>query len=300
MKILLTGGTGLIGKELTKYLSAKGMEVAVLSRNKNLKGKSFHWDPSQNFIDAEALQWADCVIHLAGAGIVDKKWSAERRKVLIDSRVESAQLIYNTLQENSISIKSFISTSGIGYYGAETTEHIYTEQDGSSAHFISDICVKWEEAASNFKKIGIPATIIRTGVVLSKNGGALEKMALPIKMGIGSPLGTGEQYVPWIHIEDLCGIFHTALTNKELENEIYNAVAPESTNNKVLTHSIADALGKKIWAPAVHYFILKIILCKRADLVLKGSRVSSNKIEKTGFNYSYPSLKQALQEIYIS
>ncbi len=284
MKVLLTGGSGLIGSALNKYLTAKGMEVAILSRKKDLKTKSFHWAPAQNKMDPEALKWADAVIHLAGAGIVDKKWTSERKKVLIDSRVNSAQLIHKSLQENNLSINSFISASGIGYYGAETKEHIYTEKDAPSAHFISEICIKWEEAANQFKELNIPTTIIRTGVVLTLSGGALEKIAKPIKLGIGSPLGTGKQYVPWIHIDDLCAIFYEALTNKELENETYNAVAPEGISNKDLTHTIAETIGKKIWAPAVPSFILKIILGTRGDLVLKGSRVSCDKIEKTGFS----------------
>lgn len=298
MNVLLTGGTGLVGTALKSYLEKEGHEVAVLSRTKNLKVKSFHWSPSKNEIDIESLKWADSVIHLAGAGIVDKKWTKSRKKVLVESRVNTANLIYNSIKENKIKIKSFVSTSGINYYGTETTDQIYSEDDKAGNDFVSQLCVEWEKAALQFKELSIPTTILRTGIVLSKDGGALTKMAKPIKIGIGSPLGTGKQYVPWIHIHDLCALFSNSISKVKYANEIINAVAPQHITNKELTDTIAKVINKKIWAPNVPAFVLKIILGSRANLVLKGSRISFKKPLEMGFNFTFEKLNKALLDIY--
>ena len=229
--ILVTGGTGLIGKHLCSLLLKKGHEVSILSRNTSSKPNVFKWDINNNFIDENAIKNIDYIIHLAGAGIADKRWTSNRKQFLIDSRVATSNLLFAKIKELNPNLKGFIAASGIGYYGAITSEEIFDENSASGNDFLSSICVKWENASLQFNSLNIRTVIFRTGVVLTKKGGALEKIALPIKFGLGAALGTGKQYMPWIHINDLCNMYLESIENIELKG-IYNAVAPEHCTNK--------------------------------------------------------------------
>ena len=294
--ILVTGGTGLIGKKLCELLRNKGHKVAILSRNQHTKPNNYYWNTETHYIDAKAIVEADYIIHLAGEGIADKRWIPQRKNDLINSRVETANLLYEKVKELNPNLKGFISASGIGYYGATTSEKIYLENDAPGEDFISEICKVWEKASLQFDAINIRKVIFRTGVVLSKEGGALEKLSQPIKLGVGAALGTGEQYVPWIHLEDLCNMYLYAIENEEIKG-IYNAVAPEHINNKALTKIIAKKLKKPLWLANIPAFVLKIILGKMAVIILEGSRVSSEKIMATGFKFKYPNINEALQKL---
>ncbi len=293
--ILVTGGTGLIGSNLCKILKSKGHTVSILSRSKAKKPNVFNWNIEENYIDKEAVINSDYIIHLAGAGIADKRWTSERKKVLIDSRVKSTNLLFQKVTALNPKLKGFISASGVGYYGALTSEKIFDEQSAPSNDFLSEICILWEKEATKFNSLNIRTVIFRTGVVFSKQGGALEKILKPVKLNVGAALGTGKQYMPWIAIEDLCNMYVSAIENTEL-NGIYNAVAPEHITNKELTESIAKTLKKPLWLPNVPSFILKIILGELAAILLEGSRVSCEKIINTGFNFKYPSVKNYLHE----
>ncbi|MFO7672709.1 MAG: TIGR01777 family oxidoreductase, partial [Lutibacter sp.] len=231
--------------------------------------------------------------HLAVEGIAEKRCTKERKHLLISSRVDSANLLFEKVKELHPNLKGFISASGIGYYGAITSEKIYNENDAAGRDFVSAICKVWEKAANQFNKINIRTVILRTGVVLSKEGGALEKLSQPIKMGVGAALGSGEQYIPWIHLEDLCKMYLFAIENEEFKG-IYNAVAPEHLTNKSLTKIIANKLKKPLWLPNIPAFVMKLILGKMAVIILEGSRVSSEKIMATGFKFNYPNIKEAL------
>ena len=202
-KVLITGGTGLIGKHLQNLLIANKHKVVILSRNPKKKNE-FKWNISENYIDDNALRGVTHVIHLAGAGIANKRWTNKRKNELINSRVLSTNLLFKKVKELNIELKGFISASGIGYYGAITSDKTFTENDTSKNDFISKVCVEWEKSVHQFKKLNIPVTILRTGVVLSKNGGALQKMNTPLFL---SALGNGNQYMPWIHIDDLCNLY---------------------------------------------------------------------------------------------
>ena len=294
--ILVTGGTGLIGKHLCDLLKQKGHSVSILSRNKTPEFNTFYWNVEDNYIDLEALLHIDYIIHLAGVGIADKRWTKSRKTELINSRVNSTSLLFEKIKELNPKLKAFISASGIGYYGATTTDKIYKEEDKPGTDFISEICIQWEKAANKFNSIGIKTIIFRTGIVLSKKGGALEKIAKPIKLGFGSALGSGHQYMPWIHIDDLCKMYIEAVENKEF-NGIYNATAPESITNKAFTKAIAKLLKKRIWLPNIPSFFLKIILGEMAIILLEGSRVSCDKIEKLNFQFKYPKLNIALEKL---
>ncbi|MHB1147706.1 MAG: TIGR01777 family oxidoreductase [Lutibacter sp.] len=294
--ILVTGGTGLIGKKLCELLRNKGYKVAILSRNQHAKPNNYYWNNETRHIDAKAIVESDYIIHLAGEGIADKRWVPQRKRDLINSRVETANLLFEKVKELNPNLKGFIAASGIGYYGATTSEKIYDENDVPGEDFISEICKVWEKASLQFDAINIRTVILRTGVVLAKEGGALEKLSQPIKLGVGAALGSGEQYIPWIHLNDLCNMYVEAIENNKIKG-IYNAVAPEHVTNKSLTKMIAKNLKKPLWLPNIPAFVLKFILGKMAVIILEGSRISSEKIMATGFKFKFPTLHIALENL---
>ena len=289
-KILITGGTGLVGTRLTKMLIENNHEVRILSRNPNAKNE-FKWDFSKGMIDKKALENIDYIIHLAGAGIADKRWTTKRKKVIIDSRVETANLLFNKIKEQNISLKGFISASGSNYYGAKTTNCVYQETDNAAKDFLGDVCVKWEAAAHQFSALKIPVTILRTGVVLSKTGGAIEKMRTPII----SPLGSGKQYMPWIHVDDLCSIYLKAVEDNL--TGIYNTVSPEMHTSKSFSKILAKSIKRPFFPIAVPGFLLKLVFGELAIILLEGSRLSSKKIINSGFKFQFETLEKALNDV---
>jgi uncharacterized protein len=291
-KIVITGQSGLIGKHLTKLLEEKGYEVCGLSRKP--RGKSqFFWDVDKMQLDPNALKDVSVIIHLAGAGIAEKRWSEARKKEVIDSRVKSAELLYQSVKNEGIQLEAFISASGINYYGTTTSATIFTETDSPGNDFAAECCAVWEEAADKFAEI-TRVVKLRTGLVLAENGGALKKMIPPVKMGIGSPLGTGRQYVPWIHIDDICQMYLWAIENESVRGT-YNAVAPEHISNRDLMKGIALQLKKPFFFPAVPRFVIKLLFGEMGNLVLEGSRASAEKIMKEGFVFKHNTLKTALE-----
>ena len=289
-KILITGGTGLVGTRLTQMLIDRNHDVVILSRNPKNKNE-FKWDVSKNYVNTEAFKNVDYIIHLAGAGIADERWNAERKKIIIDSRVKTANLIFNAIKENSISIKGFISASGIGYYGAVTTTTIFKETDTVGNDFLGDVCKKWEDAAHQFSTESIPVTILRTGIVLAKKGGALDKMKTPII----SPLGSGKQYLAWIHIDDLCQMYIQSIEADLIG--IYNAVAPQHQTSITFSKTLADSIKKPYLGIGVPGFMLKLLFGELAVIRLEGSRISTKKIEKNGFSFRFKTLKKALYNL---
>jgi len=294
--ILVTGGTGLIGKHLCKLLRDKGYKVTVLSRTQTTKPNTFYWNIETDYIDTKAITEANYIIHLAGAGIADKPWTKERKRILINSRVDSTNLLFKKVKELNPNLKAFIAASGIGYYGTTTSSKIHTENNASGTDFLSEICKLWEKASLQFSLLNIRTVIFRTGVVLTKKGGAFEKISKPIKLGIGSALGNGQQYMPWIHIEDLCNMYIEAIEKNEL-TDTYNAVAPEHITNNEFIKNIATVLKKPLWLPNTPSFILKLIFGEMALILLEGSRVSSAKIVATGFKFNYPTLNKAIKNL---
>ncbi|OSY88227.1 epimerase [Tenacibaculum holothuriorum] len=292
VKVLITGGTGLIGKELQKIITNKGYEVVILTRSPK-RNNEFLWNISENHIDEEAFNGVTHIIHLAGAGIADKRWTTDRKKELINSRVQSANLLFKYVKNLQISLKGFISASGIGYYGAKTSDIIFTEDDKPENDFISKICQQWEKAALQFKKLDIPVSILRTGVVLTKTGGALSKMNTPLFL---SALGNGQQFIPWIHINDLCNLYVEAVENTNFVG-IFNAVAPEHQTNESFTKILGNTISKPVLPLNAPSFILKTALGEMAYILLNGSRVSANKTSKF-YTFNFPNLTVALNQIY--
>jgi uncharacterized protein (TIGR01777 family) len=297
--VLITGGTGLIGRHISKKLKENGFNVTLLSRKRETDGaiSVYTWDPDKNFIDPEAISKADYIIHLAGAGIGDKRWTKKRRELIIDSRIKTGELIFIKVQESGKKLKAFISASGIGYYGTSTSDKIFNETDFPDKDFLGEVCRKWEEMADRFKESGIRTVKVRTGVVLTDKGGVLGRMATTVKMGIGSPLGSGKQYIPWIHIDDLCNLYLKAVEDQSMTGA-WNAVAPEHITNRQLMQTLAKVLEKPFFFPAVPSLVLKILFGKMSGIILKGSRVSAGKIISTGYNFEYPNLENALRNLF--
>ena len=298
--ILIAGGAGLIGTNLSGKLKEKGYNVLLLSR-KSKRGNSYSvysWNPDKSEIENEALKRADYIINLAGAGIGDKRWTKKRRDLILDSRVKTSELIFNKIQETGKKPQAFITASGIGYYGANTSEKIFSETDQPAADFIGQICQQWEQAADPFEKSGIWTVKIRTGIVLSKKGGALSRMSVPVKFWIGSALGSGKQYLPWIHIDDLCDIYVRAIEDAKMTGA-FNAVAPQHVSNREFMRTLAQVMGKPFFFPAIPSVVLKLLFGKMSDILLYGSRISAEKIISAGFEFRFPGLANALKDLFI-
>jgi len=293
--ILITGASGLVGSRLTEMFLQKGYQVTHLGRaKKSGKVKSYVWNVENGEIDSEALMNADAIIHLAGAGVADKRWSDKRKKEILESRTKSSALLYNALKSNQHQVKAFISASAIGYYGFCLDERIFTEDNAPGTDYLAQVTKLWEAEVDKISSIPIRVVKLRTGVVLSEHGGALTEIARPIRFGVGSPLGTGKQYVSWIHIDDLCAMYIKAVEDEKMRGA-YNAVFDWVTN-KLLTQSIAKVLHRPLWLPPVPVFVMNVIVGEMAAIVLNGSKISSEKIRKAGYNFKYDNLEAALEE----
>lgn len=295
-KILITGANGLIGKNLSKLLIQEGFKVVHLVRKKNERStiQQFLWNPSANEIDENCFQGVHHIIHLAGENISAGRWTKKRKEDLLKSRVESANLLFKSSEKYPI--KTFISASGISIYGTVTSEKIFKEEDEPTNDFLAQLTVEWERAAFQFEQRNVRVATVRTGVVLSKTGGALEKIYKPMKFGFGAALGSGKQYFPWIHISDISGIYLHLIKNDFSGS--YNAVADEHVTNKLFTQAAAKAAGKKLFLPNVPDFMLKLLFGEMANIILKGSRISNQKIKNTGYQFIYPDLQSALEDIF--
>ncbi len=296
--VLITGGSGLIGKHLTSMLLNEGFEVIHLSRKRNsAKGiRVFEWNPEKNFIDTKALNEADHIIHLAGATVA-RYWTSGYKKELINSRVRSARIIFDFLSRNQNKVKSFISSSAVGYYG-NREEQWLEEQEKPGNDFLSEICLRWEEAAREFKELNKRVAIIRTGIVLAREGGTLPSLNKALRFGIAPIFGSGKQYYPWIHIHDVCRIYLFALKNSSVTGA-FNAVAPYPVRFRDLMNSIEEAGGKRKLNFPVPPIVLKIILDGFGYSLLNSIRCSSQKIEDAGFKFRYPQLKDALRDLLL-
>jgi len=299
-QIIITGGTGQIGKQLSNLLINKGYDVALLSRdpgkNKNSEIQEYHWDLDKCEIDQNAINSCDHIIHLAGTNIGEKRWTRERKKQIVESRTKSANLIFDNLNKNNNRLKTFISASAIGYYGSITSDHVYVETDTPAMDFLGKTCKHWEDSADKFDSLGIRVVKIRTGIVLSPDGGALSRFVLPAKIGLGSGIGSGEQFMPWIHIDDLCNLYLRAIENDDMEGP-YNAVAPEHITSNEFARKVSATLNKPFWLPKIPAIILKIMFGEMSGMLLNGSRVSSEKIITSGYNFKFPSINNTLESL---
>ncbi|HTN06696.1 TIGR01777 family oxidoreductase [Agriterribacter sp.] len=306
--VLITGGTGLIGNRLTGLLIEKGYRVIILTRNKKERNKNDTsnphyalWNPAKAAIDIAAVQEADYIINLAGAGIADKRWTAKRKTVIAGSRIQSGQLIVKALKENANKVKAVINASAMGWYGDDSLlkkeTQAFTENMPAAPGFLGETCKAWEESIEPVTSIGKRLVIIRTGLALSAGGGALKAFIRPVRFGIAAILGSGRQMQSWIHIDDICRIYIHAIENEQLHG-VYNAVAPKPVDNKTLVIDLAKKMkGSFYIAVYVPSFILKWILGEMSAELLKGSTLNADKIRATGFQFLFPSIEAALNDL---
>ena len=308
--ILITGGTGTIGKAISKFLMAKQHQVIILTRHlPRLSGTGTGtgnisyaaWDPAQQRIDIDALQKADYIINLAGAGVADKRWTKKRKAELVDSRVQSGTLLVKALQENANKVKAVISMSGIGWYGDDVkrgaAQPFFREGDPADESFLGQTCVKWEEAIKPVTALNKRLVIFRCGIVLSNDGGALAEFKKPVRAGVATFFGSGEQTTSWIHVDDLCRLYLYAIDNESIQG-VYNTVAPQPVSNKNFMLALAKKIKGRFFIPVyIPSFVLKLILGEVSIEVLKSATVSCEKLVSSGFQFLFPTLDVALDDL---
>lgn len=299
MNILITGGSGLVGKKLSKKLTENGHDVAILSRKQEVSDyKVYIWNIEQNQIDLKAIEESDSIVHLAGANIGEKPWSRSQKELILKSRVDSANLLFKTAMDINKSFKCVVSASAVGCYGAVTTNYTFKETDPYGNDFLGSVCKNWEAAIDQFKLLNTRIVKLRTAMVLDKDGGALKKIIKPVKFGVASALGSGKQYVTWIHIDDLVNIYVKAIEDENLTGA-YNCASVDQKTNKEFMQTLAKVFHKPFWPINVPSFVLKSLYGEMANILLEGSRVDINKILSTGFAFQYNNLEDALKALYI-
>jgi uncharacterized protein (TIGR01777 family) len=304
---LITGGTGLIGTALSGMLVEKGHEVILLSRGPHRNNvaahpsiRRAHWDPYKEIIDPEAVGAADFIIHLAGAGVADKRWTARRKKEIVESRTRSSALVVKALTEIPNKVQAVISASGIGWYGPDPAipnPRPFVETDPVDEDFLGETCRLWEESIRPVTSAGKRLTIFRIGPVLSAKGGALAEFRRPVNLGVAAILGSGKQVMSWIHVEDLCRLFLQAAEDKTMTG-VYNAVAPQPVDNRTLTTELARRCKGRYYVPVyVPSFVLRIVVGELSVEVLKSATVSAVRVRQAGFQFLYPSIQSALDNL---
>ncbi|MBY8961695.1 TIGR01777 family oxidoreductase [Flavobacterium sp. D11R37] len=298
MRVLVTGATGLIGNELVSLLLKNGVYINYLTTSEDKlqseqRYSGFYWNPDNGNIDENCIDDVDAIIHLAGAS-VSKRWTKAYKQEILESRILSTNVLYSLLKNKPNKVRQFISASAIGIY-PDSKEKVYSEESTETDNsFLGNVVKKWEEAVDQIKRLDIKVAKVRTGIVLSGNGGALTEMAKPVKMGVGSPLGTGKQMQSWIHIQDLVGIYYYILTH-ELDG-VYNAVAPYPVTNATLMKTVAKVLNMPFFMPNVPKFMLEAVLGEMHQILLSSQNVSARKIIGDGYQFKYLSLEKAIKE----
>jgi len=301
--VLITGGTGMIGQALAKQFITNGYEVIILSRSPK-RSSRLHlsyakWDIEKGEIDLEALAKANIIVHLAGEGVADKRWSEKRKQAIVDSRVQSGNLLVKALSENNHQLKTFIAASAIGWYGPDTAaslEHGFVETDAPDNSYLGNTCQLWEQSTAAVASMGIRLVTLRIGIVFNKKGGALAEFLKPAKFALAAILGNGKQIVSWIHQADLCKMIQYAIETPAVQG-VYNAVAPNPVTNKKLVITIAKNTYPIYFPSFVPGFLLKIILGEMSIEVLKSAKVSAQKIQDAGFIFDYPNVEEAIIDL---
>lgn len=297
--LLITGGSGLVGKHLSQILEASKIDVSWIGRAKSERPvhQKYNWDVNNGQIDIGWLQNTDTIIHLAGAGVADRKWTELYKKEIYDSRIKSTQLLFNTLANNEHSVKTLVCASAIGIYG-NNCPNSTDENAHAQSNFLAKVCDDWEKEALKFESLGIRVVIIRVGIVLAKEGGFVKAVAAPAKWGLGAAFGNGKMMTSWIHIKDLCGIFIKAGNDINMSGA-YNAVAPNPVSNEEITKAICKALHRPFFLPNVPAFMLKLGLGEMASMILANQNISSKKIEKAGYLFAFNQVEEALADVII-
>lgn len=298
LKILIAGGSGFVGRQLSQMLIQNGYEVAWLTRGKSTQNqiKTFNWDIKTGFIDTQAIAFADVIVNLAGAGVADKKWTKAYKQELFDSRIKATALIAQALQKNTHRVKAYIAASAIGIYG-NTTSLNANEDETPATNYLAQLCTDWEASTQSIAKLGIRTATVRVGVVLGLDGGFVKQVSALTNYYLGAALGSGKQYTSWIHLNDLCRMFIWLIEHENLTG-IYNGVAPNPVSNKTLTKLLAKQLHKPIILPNAPAFMLNLIFGEMASMLLASQHVSAQKIIATGFNFKFDTAENALANLF--
>jgi len=294
--ILLAGGTGLIGNRLAEILREQGHAVRILTRSPRSEGQ-FTWNPAAGVLDDAALQGVDFVVNLAGAGIADKRWTADRKRELVDSRVQSARTLRDAFIRTGFRPKAYLSASAIGYYG-NSGERVMTETDTPvGSNFLVECCQKWEQAADEVAALGMRTVKFRIGIVLAKEGGALPEIVKPLRFGLGTYFADGQAWWSWIHLDDVCRMFIWAIENQQVEG-VFNAATPSPIRGIELVKATAKAMRQPAVFVSAPAFTLQMALGEMSAVVLNSNQISAAKALKAGFEFRYPELMEALEAIF--
>jgi len=302
MKILITGSTGLVGKNLINKAFDKGFSVNFLTTQKkeidSIKGcKGFYWNPYRGEIDLKSFEGVSHLINLAGESI-SKPWTSKHKRKIIKSRVLSSQILHNSLIDLNHRLDGIVSASAIGYYPS-CLDKLYNESDTfNSESFLQEVVEKWENSIDELETHSKYLSKLRIGLVLSDKGGFLSKLLLPIKIGLGSAFGSGNQWQSWIHIDDLSNLILYSIENNF--NGVYNAVAPNPITQNELIKSLGKRLNRSIVLPNIPKFILKTTIGNRSKLILDSQKISSDKILKAGFRFNYKKFDQAIRSLKLN
>lgn len=297
-KILISGGSGMLGQSITRELLLKGHEVRWLTR-KSIKTKgilTFTWDPLTSRVETGAFEGVQHIIHLSGSNLGETAWTKKNKKIILDSRVKSAEFLYHCYEHYQFPLESFTGASAIGYYGAEPDDKTMNEDSSPGTDFMARVCVDWEKCYQAFEKSGIRTNTIRIGIVLSRNGGLYARLQPIFRHGFGAVLGNGKNYFSWIHEKDLTGIICKTIEDPAMKG-VYNAVSSEPLNASEFSKRLAMSLGKKIWLPNVPALLIKLMMGEKSAIVLGGKKVSNNKLLKSAYRFQFPDLDSALADL---
>lgn len=298
MTIGITGGTGLVGRHLSRKLIDAGYHVVIFSRTRqgtDGRIQYVHWDPEKKEIDVLALRSLDGMVHLAGAGVADKRWTKQRKEEILVSRVNGTAFLVQSLKEFAPKCRTFISASATGYYGQDIGSKAFVEQDAAGNGFLADVCIRWEQAAqaaASFARV----VIFRFGIVIAPDGGAFPKFLAPLKLGIAAVLGNGKQIVSWVHISDLVCMIKTAIRQEQYSG-VYNAVSPRPVSNRELVQEIGQQKGGSYITLNIPEWLLRLAMGAAAGEVLTSCTVSSSKLAAVGFVFQCPDLKSAIRAV---
>ncbi|MBI2071066.1 MAG: TIGR01777 family protein [Elusimicrobia bacterium] len=299
MKIVVAGGGGFIGKRLCGALSGEGYDIVILSRSRQgaFDGARYlRWDPSEGARWADAVGAADAVINLAGESIADGRWSEPRKRVLVESRIASTRAIVAGLNRLTPKPKIFVNASAVGYYGPRGDETI-DEDSRPGSDFLAELCRQWENECLDAERQGVRTVKIRIGIVLGHGGGAIAKMLLPFKLGLGGPLGSGDQWMSWVHIDDLAGLVLFLIDHPTASGPI-NATAPNPVTNREFAKTLGAVLRRPAFLPAPA-FALRLALGEMADMLLTGQKVLPKKAQALSYSFRHSQLKEALQSLFL-
>lgn len=299
MKLLITGATGLVGSHIHELCREKGIDINYLttSRDKieNSPGfQGFYWSPENGTLDENCFEGVDKIIHLAGASVA-KRWTEKHRQAILDSRIDTAGLLFKAISKKKHHISQFISASAIGLYPSSIS-HLYDEKSTETAdNFLGKVVDEWEAAADQFEELGIAVTKVRVGLVLAENEGMLPEIKKPVQNYVGSALGSGKQWQSWIHVEDLARLF--LFVAEEEHSGVFNGVAPHPVKQKNLIKCVAKELDKPLFLPPVPGFVLKTVLGEMATIILSSQLVMSKRLDPLGFSFKFHHLENAVSDL---